>query len=68
MPISANEVAVGRCYSTALNQVRRVLKIENDEVTFEERSGTEFAGSSLMRTTVGIARFVHEVDRQVPCN
>jgi hypothetical protein len=67
MSISVKDIAVDKCYVTSGNQVRRVLKIENGKVTYEERSKTESGGSSLARTTIGDGKFAREAVGQVPC-
>lgn len=65
MPISAHEIIVGRCYETA-NHVRRVLSIENGEVTYETSLPTE-AGSSHSVASEGLDHFAQRVNREVPC-
>jgi hypothetical protein len=67
MSISVKDITANKCYVTAMNQVRRVLKIENGKVTYEERSKTESGGSSLARTTIGDGKFAQEVVREIPC-
>lgn len=63
----AEQVILGRCYETALGRVRRVVKVEGGNVTFEENSTTESGRASNTETTVAIDRFARDAIREVPC-
>ncbi len=63
----ADQVVVGRCYEIALGRVRRVVKVEDGKVTFEEKSTTESGGPSSAETMAGIDRFARDAIREVPC-
>jgi hypothetical protein len=67
MSISVGEIVVGSCFATATNRVRRVVKVENGKVTYEERSKTESGGLSQSRTTIGDEKFARQAVRKVPC-
>lgn len=62
----ADQVVVGRCYETAIGRVRRVVKVEDGKVTFEENSTTESGGASSAET-IAIDRFARDAIREVPC-
>jgi hypothetical protein len=66
MPISVNEIAVDKSYVTATGQLRRVLKVENAKVTYEEARGKAAAGGNWgLWTTVGDGKFAQDVDHKV---
>jgi hypothetical protein len=65
MSISVNEIAVDKCYVTATGQLRRVLKVENGKVTYEEAPGKAGGGGNWgLWTTVGDGEFAQDVDRK----
>lgn len=66
MPINTDDVKVGHCYVKASGQHRRVVRIEDDGVTYESW-GKEFPKGSLSRNKVNIEKFAAAVDREVPC-
>jgi hypothetical protein len=66
--IPVNEIALGKCYLTALGQVRRVLKFGNGKVTYESRRQTATGGSWGEKNTVLDGRFARDVEREVPCD
>jgi hypothetical protein len=63
----ADQIVEGRCYETQIGRVRRVVKVENGKVTFEENSTAEFADSSSGKTIVATDRFAQDAVREVPC-
>jgi hypothetical protein len=63
--IPVSEIVAGKCYLTALGQVRRVVKFGNGKVTYESRSITK--GSWGEQNTVLDGRFARDVEREVPC-
>lgn len=67
MTIAENDITVGRCYVTELNQVRRVIEISGGKVTYEEHTPTSTSGVSLGRSTIGIEHVARQVAREVPC-
>ena len=66
--IPVSEIAIGKCYLTALGQVRRVLKVGNGKVTYESRSKKITKGSWGEHNTVVDSRFARDVEREVPCD
>ena len=66
--IPVSEIAIGKCYLTALGQVRRVLKVGNGKVTYESRSKKIAKGSWGEHNTVVDSRFARDVEREVPCD
>lgn len=68
MPVSPEEIAVGKCYVTKNGQVRRVLEIKDGKVKYESRGRTDRGGTWGAWTTVGIDAFANEVDREVTCD
>jgi hypothetical protein len=68
MGIPVSEIVPGKCYLTALGQVRRVLKFGNGKVTYESRGKTATSGSWGEQNTVVDGRFARDVEREVPCD
>jgi len=62
------EIAAGRCYLTALGQIRRVLRFGNGKVTYETRGRKATGGSWGEQNTVLDGRFARDVEREVPCD
>lgn len=65
MAISVNEIAVDKSYVTATGQLRRVLKVDNGTVTYEEARGKPLSGNWGLWTTVGDGKFAQDADRKV---
>jgi hypothetical protein len=65
MPIALNEIAVDKSYVTATGQLRRVVKVDNGTVTYEEARGKAVSGNWGLWTTVGDGKFAQDVDRKV---
>ena len=68
MGIPVSEIADGKCYLTALGQVRRVLKVGNGKVTYKSRGKTITKSSWGEQNTVLDGRFARDVERGVPCD
>jgi hypothetical protein len=64
MPILIDEIAVDKSYVTPTGQLRRVLKVENGKVTYEEAC-EKAVGNWGLWTTVGDGKFAQDVDRKV---
>lgn len=62
MPVSMHDIKAGRRYATANDQVRRVLEIANDAVTYEERARTASFGSAIPRAMIGVEHFARQVN------
>ena len=69
MPIDAKDVKLGRCYTTANGQHRRVVNISKDnKVTYESWGGNVgYQGGSLSRNTVDLNVFAKDVEKEIPC-
>jgi hypothetical protein len=72
MPVNREDVQKGRCFRTSTNQVRRVLKItEDDHVQYEARGsrGTDTwnPGSTLTNPPTR-AQFAADVEEHVRCD
>ena len=65
MAVNANSVATGKCYATSTTQVRRVLVIKGDQVTYEARGKKARKGIWGAKATSDRATFAAEVDREV---
>jgi hypothetical protein len=65
MPIPVNEIAVDKSYVTATGQLRRVLKVGNGAVTYEEARGKAVSGNWGLWTTVGDGKFAEDADHKV---
>jgi hypothetical protein len=68
MGIPVDSIAVGKCFLTAIGQVRRVLEVKDGKVKYESRGKTAHGGSWGDATTVGSGTFARDVDREVPCD
>ena len=68
MGIPVSEIAIGKCYLTALGQVRRVLRLGSGKVTYESRGKTATGGSWGEQNTVSDGRFARDVEQEVPCD
>lgn len=44
MPVSKADVAVGRCFVTSTSQVRKVIKIDGEEVRYVSRGRKPMPG------------------------
>ena len=64
MPIMIHEITVDKCYATPTGQLRRVLKVENGKVTYEEAC-RKAVGNWGLWTTVGDGEFARDVDHKV---
>ncbi len=68
MTVPPESLAVGKCYVTPGNQVRRVLSVEAGKVTYEARGSKMIKGKWPRRSTVELGRFAADVAREVPCH
>jgi hypothetical protein len=66
MPIDPKEIATGKCFITAGEQVRRVLGTRGADVFYEVRSRAPGAVAWGPRKTVSILNFAATVEREVP--
>jgi hypothetical protein len=68
MGVAINSIQIGKCYVTAMGEVRRVLEIGGGRVKYEARGRTAEGGTVASWTTVGDGRFANDVEREVPCD
>jgi hypothetical protein len=66
--IPVSEITIGKCYLTALGQVRRVQRLGNGNVTYESRGKSMTKDSWGEQNTVSDGRFARDVEREVPCD
>jgi hypothetical protein len=67
MAVPVESITSGQCFVTPGNQVRRVPSIECGKVTYEARGAKMKKGKCPRRSTVEIARFAADVQKEVPC-
>lgn len=69
MAVEANSISVGRCYLTHKREVRKVLEIEGERVTYVARGRLAFPAwdRELWRVTT-TDTFARDVEREVPCD
>jgi hypothetical protein len=68
MGIPVASIAVGKCYVTAIGQVRRVLEIKDAKVRYESRGKTAHGGSWGDPVGVSTVKFARDVEREVACD
>jgi hypothetical protein len=67
MPINAGSIRLGHCYATAGGEVRKVIEVQGEAVTYVVRGKLAFPtwDKEKWRTTAR-ETFAHEVTREVP--
>jgi len=69
MPVEASSLCVGRCYLTHAREVRKVLEIEGQKLTYVARGKLAFpTWDRDMRRATTPESFAKEVEREVPCD
>jgi hypothetical protein len=64
MPIEPHALAEGKCYATPDGEMRKVLKIAGDDVTYVSRpSRSDRAQPEGEETIVSVVTFAADVDR-----
>lgn len=66
MPIAPDSIAVGKCYLSNMNFVRRVVGIDQTDVTFEERGTKPVPLPWGQKAPVSLDRFSQDVTMEVP--
>lgn len=66
MAVTVEEIAVGKCFVTSANQVRRVKDIKDGKVQYESRG--KKAGDWNNWVWVAIDNFASAVDHEVSCD
>ncbi len=69
MTVEVHSISVGRCYVTYKREVRKVLQIEGERVTFVTRGKLAFPvwDREMWRVTT-TDTFARDVEREVPCD
>jgi hypothetical protein len=69
MTVEACTISVGRCYVTHRREVRKVLDIDGQRLTYVARGKLAFPAwdRELWRVTT-TDTFARDVDREVPCD
>lgn len=68
MTVEANSICVDRCYLTHKREVRKVLEIEGDRLTYVVRGKLAFpAWDREMWRVTTTDTFAKDVEREVPC-
>lgn len=69
MPVEAKAIMVGRCYVTHAREVRKVLEIDGQKLTYVARGKMAFPSwDREMRRTTTTDTFALDVEREVPCD
>jgi hypothetical protein len=69
MPVEAKTISVGRCYVTHAREVRKVLEIDGQKLTYVARGKMAFPSwDPEMRRVTTTETFAYDVDREVPCD
>jgi len=69
MAVEAESIRVGRCYVTPNREVRKVLEIGGQTLTYVARGKLAFPSwDREMRRCTTTEIFARDVDREVPCD
>ena len=68
MPVNETDIQEGRCFVTATNQMRKVVRVEKGTVTYESWSADQPRPSNPHRNSSSLATFAGAVDRAVGCD
>lgn len=69
MTVEASMICVGRCYVTHNREVRKVLEIKGQQLTYVTRGKLAFPSwdREMWRLTT-TDTFAREIEREVPCD
>ena len=69
MMVDANSISLGRCYVTANREVRKVLELDGQKLTYVARGKMAFPAwdQEVQRHTTKDT-FARDVEREVPCD
>jgi hypothetical protein len=68
MPVEPKAIGVGRCYVTHAREVRKVLEIEGQKLTYVSRGKMAFPSwDREARRITTTETFAYDVEREVPC-
>jgi hypothetical protein len=65
MAVDRNDIIENACFSTSTKQWRRILRIDGDKITYESGGSSSVNRTNLSRVTVGIDKFIADVDKVV---
>jgi hypothetical protein len=69
MPINAGAIRVGQCYATAGGEVRKVIEVQSQTITFVVRGKLAFPTWDKGKWRIAARdTFAYDVTRQVPCD
>ncbi len=69
MTVEAYSISVGRCYVTHTSEVRKVLEIDGQTLTYVARGKLAFPSwDREMRRSTTKETFARDVEREVPCD
>lgn len=67
MAVEVGSLSVGRCYVTPQREVRKVLEIDGQKLTYVARGKLAFPSWDIeLRRSTTTEAFAREVDREVP--
>jgi len=68
MAVETNSIGVGRCYVTHASEVRKVLEIDGQKLTYVVRGKMAFPSwDREMRRSTTMEIFARDVEREVSC-
>ena len=69
MMVEASSISVGRCYVTPSREVRKVLELDGQKLTYVSRGKLAFPSwdKEMYRQTTR-ETFARDVEREVPCD
>jgi hypothetical protein len=69
MPIPASSLPVGHCYATALDEVRKIVELDRNLLSYVVRGKLAFpAWDKKLWRSASREVFAREVTREVPCD
>jgi hypothetical protein len=68
MAVDQNQVRQGVCFITTTDQMRRVVNINNGQVTYESWSAKQPKPQNPHRNTSSLENFVSVVSEEVSCD
>jgi hypothetical protein len=69
MPINAGAIRLGHCYATAGGDLRKVIEVRGDIITYFVRGKLAFPTWDKAKwRSVSRGAFTYEVTREVPCD
>lgn len=66
--VDESDLKEGACFVTATKQMRKIIKIDSDTITYESWSARQERPQSPSHTPVKKEKFLEDVERAVPCH